>query len=159
MQKTPPARAPAFAAAFLALCLIANPALAEGEARDSRITAVALPVYSLSETPKIEKLEFDFGADLPAVWLNRDGDFGVRSWVKHASLLCANYRVAVRFGAGAPGCMNVKWVSEPRFVTAHTQCNGARTLHLGGDSDTALAASIGQISCAERTVRCTGSCE
>jgi hypothetical protein len=148
-----------FASALLALGLIAGTATAEDEARDSRITASAQPVYSLSATPRIEKLEFDFGTDLPAAWLNRDGDFGVRSWVKHTRLLCAHYRVGLRFGTGAPGCMNVKWVSEPRFVTAQTQCNGARSLHLGGDSDITLVALIGQISCAERIVRCTGFCD
>ena len=74
-------------------------------------------------------------------------------------LLCATYRVGMRFGVGKPGCLNVDWITEPIFVTSQFQCNGARVEHDGGDTVADLGAQVTHITCAERVVRCSGSCK
>lgn len=129
------------------------------EASESGITAQARRTYSLDAKPIINRLDFDFAAGESSGWLNVDGDFHVHGWVQHRSLLCATYRMALRFGIGAPGCLNVQWMSDPIYVTSQYQCNGARVQHNGGDSAPEIGAQIGKITCAERVVRCSGSCK
>lgn len=133
---------------------------AEGEldANERGVTAVARPVYSLKLSNAIDKLDFDFRGDESTGWLNDAGDFDVHGWVTHRGFLCATYRMGIRFGAGSPACLNVRWLAEPQFVTSHVQCNGARVMHSGGDTDVSLGAALKQITCAERIVRCIGSC-
>lgn len=148
---------------YLALLCLAAACVAAADPgevyRESAITAIARPAYSLSAPPTIERLEFQFNAEQSTAWLNREGEFGAQGWVSHSGLLCAEYRLGLRFGSGAPGCMNVKWISEPRFVSSRRQCNGARVLHSGGDSVADLGAALERVTCAERIVRCTGSCK
>ncbi|MEO8156326.1 MAG: hypothetical protein ABI648_00920 [Betaproteobacteria bacterium] len=129
------------------------------EASESGITAQARRTYSLDAKPVINRLDFDFAAGESSGWLNVDGDFHVNGWVQHRSLLCATYRTALRFGIGAPGCLNVEWMSDPIYVTSQYQCNGARVQHDGGDSAPEIGAQIGKITCAERVIRCSGSCK
>lgn len=149
----------------LTACLI--PALLSGitavsaqepEPFESSVSAVAQPAHSLETPPKTARLDFDFRADETKAWINQEGDFQIQGWVRHAGLACATYRVGVRFGNGSPGCLNVKWLGEPRFVTSHLQCNNARVSHAGGDRSEELGAAIDRITCAERVVRCTGNC-
>jgi hypothetical protein len=128
------------------------------EIRDSAITAVARPVYSLSATSTVDRLEFHFGAEQSIAWLNREGDFGAHGWVNHVGLRCAEYQLGLRFGVGAPGCLNVEWISGPRFVSSQRQCNAARVMHSGGGSIADLRIALPHISCAERVIRCEGSC-
>jgi hypothetical protein len=129
------------------------------QAGERGVTAAAIPGYSVDAPPSINRLDFDFRYDETRAWLNGDGDFQVSGWVKHTGLLCGTYRMGVRFGVGAPGCLNVKWVTEPRFVTREFQCNGARVQHQGGDTDDALGAMVGRITCAERVISCSGNCK
>ncbi len=129
------------------------------ESDESGITAQARRTYSLDAIPHINRLDFDFRADESSAWLNVDGDFYVHGWVSHRNLLCATYRMGMRFGSGAPGCLNVDWITGPVFVTSHTQCNGARVEHNGGDSAPDIGGLIGKITCAERVIRCSGSCK
>jgi hypothetical protein len=129
------------------------------EADEYGITASARPTYSLDAKPKINRLDFDFRADESNVWLNSSGDFHVHGWIQHRSLLCATYAMGVRFGIGAPGCLNVHWISDPFFVTSQYQCNGARVEHDGGDTLPDIGAQIAKVSCAERVVRCRGACK
>ncbi len=84
------------------------------------ISASAQITYSLDAKPKPERLDFDFRVDDSHAWINDDGDFQVSGWIKHTGLRCATYSMGVRFGVGAPGCLNVEWITEPLFVTSDT---------------------------------------
>ncbi len=142
--------------AFAGPVLAADQDLEPGE---RGVTAAAQPTYSLDAPPVVNRLDFDFRIEETSAWLNKDGDFQVTGWIKHVGLLCATYRVGVRFGAGSPGCLNVNWVTDPYFVTSEFQCNGARVQHRGGDTHAELGERIGRISCAERVVTCSGNCK
>lgn len=122
------------------------------------VSAPAQITYSLDARPKPERLDFDFRAGDSHAWINDGGDFQVSGWIKHSGLWCATYRMGVRFGVGSPGCLNVDWITGPMFVTTELQCNDARVEHSGGDTDAGLGNNIAIITCAERVVRCTGSC-
>jgi len=122
------------------------------------VSAPAQITFSLDASPRPERLDFDFRTGDSHAWINDDGAFQVNGWIKHTGLLCATYRLGVRFGVGSPGCLNVEWVTEPLFVTFERQCNDARVEHAGGDDDATLGKQLATITCAERVVRCTGNC-
>jgi hypothetical protein len=150
------------AAVALLITLIAGKAWAAQQQLDSDesgLSAPARPTYSLDAKPRINRLDFDFRAGESTAWLNADGDFHLRGWVPHRGLLCATYRMGVRFGIGAPGCLNVEWISDPDYVTSQFQCNGARMEHDGGGGAPDIGAQIAKITCAERVIRCSGSCK
>ena len=123
------------------------------------VSAPAQITYSLDARPKPQRLDFDFRAGDSHAWINQDGDFQVNGWIQHTGLLCATYRMGLRFGVGSPGCLNVEWITEPRFVTTNVQCNDARIEHIGGDADPGLGKRLAGITCGERVIRCTGSCK
>ena len=132
-----------FAAALLLGTLLAGKAWAAEQALEldeSGTSAQARPTYSLDAKPRINRLDFDFRTGDSTAWLNADGDFHLQGWVPHRGLLCATDRMGVRFGIGAPGCLNVEWISDPVYVTSHFQCNGARVEHAGGDNVPAIGA-------------------
>ena len=128
------------------------------ESDERGVTAPARPTYSLDAQPHINRLDFEFRPSESTAWMNASGDFHLRGWVKHASLLCATYQMGMRFGIGAPGCLNVEWISDPIYVTSQYQCNGARVEHDGGDTAPAMGEQIAKITCVERVIRCSGSC-
>jgi hypothetical protein len=123
----------------------------------TRSTAIARPDVLLAPKGGPQKLNFNFGET--QAWLRGDGSWGVDGWVPHRALLCATYRVGLRFGIGHPACTDVEWASDPVFVTSELQCNGARVRHAGGDADPYLERVFRQITCAERVVRCSGACK
>lgn len=104
---------------------------------------------------KRDRLEFSDGAFKG--WVRRDGEIYIEADVAHNALLCADYQVGVRFGAGAPGCSNVQWLSEAVFATRRMQCNSAGLRHVGGATDGGLTAIFERITCAERIIRCSGA--
>jgi hypothetical protein len=128
------------------------------ESDESGKSAPSRPTYSLDAHPRINRLDFDFLFGESTAWLNAGGDFHLHGWVPHHGLLCATYRMGVRFGIGAPGCLNVEWISDPVYVTSQYQCNGARVEHEGDDTAPDIGAQIAKITCAERVIRCHGSC-
>jgi hypothetical protein len=142
----------------LLLCTIAPAAADDADGIVSSITASAMPTYSLDPPPRPVRLDFDFRTNDTTAWLVEEGDFQVQGWIKHDGLLCGTYQLGVRFGMGAPGCLNVNWLGEPQFVTSEVQCNGARVQHMGGDDWDEAGTALKGITCAERVVRCTGSC-
>ena len=129
------------------------------ESGDSGVTAASQPTYTLDSPPRVNRLDFDFRIEETKAWLNKDGDYQVSGWIKHAGLLCATYRMGVRFGIGSPACLNVNWVTEPAFVTSEFQCNGARVQHAGGDRYPELGEQMSKISCAQRVINCSGNCK
>ena len=150
------------AALALSSLLIAGKASAaeqQLESGESGISAQARPTFSLDVKPHINRLDFDFRAGESTAWLNADGDFHLHGWVPHRGLLCATYEMGVRFGIGAPACLNVEWISDPVYVTSQFQCNGARVEHDGGAGAPDIGAHIAKITCAERVIRCGGSCK
>ena len=123
------------------------------EPDESGVSAPSRPTYSLDASPRINRLDFDFRAGESKAWLNDNGDFHLHGWILHRGLLCATYRMGVRFGIGAPGCLNVEWISDPIYVTSQYQCNGARVEHDGGDTAVEIGEQVGKITCAERVIR------
>lgn len=106
---------------------------------------------------KLTKIEFKF--DDASAWLRSNGDWYIDGEVIHTRLRCATYQLGMRFGHGNPACVNVEWLTEPRFVTSKKQCNSAVVPHEGGENDPALASEFERITCAERLIRCSdGAC-
>ena len=134
-------------------------AVQELQAGESGLSAPAQPTYSLDGQTEITRLDFDFREGESRAWLNRDGDVQTRGWVLHRGLLCATYRMGLRFGTGNPACQNVTWLTEPIYLTSQLQCNSARVSHLGSNNLPELAAQLDRITCAERVIHCTGNCK
>jgi hypothetical protein len=118
--------------------------------------AVAKPGAEWDKDGRPTRLDFDFG-DFKA-WVRKKGGWQIEGWINHSGLVCGNYDVMVRFGAGNPGCKNVKWFSDPVAVTHREQCNSASLAHQGGDIEFPWADRFSQLTCAERIIRCTGHC-
>ena len=110
-------------------------------------------------TPKAEDARVDFNFGDITAWLRADGNWYIEGWVNHGALRCGTYQLGIRFGTGQPGCSNVTWLTEPRFVTRQRQCNNARMRHAGGDEDFSIKADFNRITCAERVIKCTGTCK
>lgn len=125
---------------------------------ESGLSAPAQPTYSLDGQQKRVRLDFDFREGESRAWLNQDGDLQIQGWIKHRGLLCATYRMGLRFGSGAPACQNVTWLTEPIYLSSQLQCNNARVSHLGSDNLPELATKLDRITCAERVIHCTGNC-
>jgi len=152
---------------FSALALLCGPSMAQEPATvaqelqfdESAISATAQPTYSLDGSKELTRLDFDFREGESQAWLNRDGDVQTRGWILHRGLLCATYRMGLRFGTGSPACQNVTWITEPIYLTSQLQCNSARVSHLGSNNLPELVAQLDRITCAERVIHCTGSCK
>jgi len=107
---------------------------------------------------KLTRIDFKF--DDASAWLRSNGDWYIKGEVQHTRLRCATYQLGMRFGHGNPACVNVKWLTEPRYVTSKKQCNAAIVPHEGGDNDPALASEFENITCAVRLIRCSdGACD
>jgi len=120
-------------------------------------TTIARPAAEWDENGKPARIDFDFG-DFK-MWARKKGGWQIEGWLHHRGLLCGTYYVAVRFGIGEQGCNNVKWLSDPRYVSQRTQCNNASVLHTGGDVEFPHVGEFTNITCAERIIRCTGNCQ
>jgi len=145
-------------ATLLAYAPTGGPAMAEEGSRIvSRGTAEGRPSMMLAKdqrTARTDFRSFDFRAHLLG-----DGTWSAETSIAHRGLLCGNYEVGVRFGIGSPACTDVRWLSEPLFVTEHRQCNESTVPHAGGSSDPVLARDFARVSCAELVVRCSGNCK
>jgi hypothetical protein len=122
-----------------------------------RASAPTQPSLGDMATGKRDRLEF--GSTDFKGWVRKDGEWYIEGDVNHLGLVCADYEMGVRFGAGAPGCGNVEWLSEVRYATRRKQCNGATVKHTGGATEPELAGLFGKITCAERVIRCSGNCK
>lgn len=131
-----------------------------GIAADESIRRDVSPTRaSLSDIATGKKDRVEFGTSEFKGWLRANGEWYVEGEVPHLGLLCADYEMGLRFGAGAPGCGNVTWLSEEHYATRRKQCNGASVKHTGGATEPELAAIFGKITCVERIVRCSGNCK
>lgn len=143
----------ALGAAALATASICR--AADGYELRASAPARAAPTDSVVRVPS--RLDFNFGE--LRLWLTKTGEWQVEGEVSHRGLLCGTYEVGIRFGAGSPGCANVNWVSDVRYVTTRKQCNNATVIHTGGDIQRELTSPFPTITCAERVIRCTGNCK
>lgn len=151
-------RCPRLAPLALLLCsLPVLPVAADSPAAADGRTAVARQAMEWDKDGKPAKLEFDFG-DFRA-WGRRDGSWNVEGEVQHRGLLCGTYTLLLRVGHGNPGCTNVEWFNEPRAVASVRLCNNATGMLTGGDMEYASADRFDEITCAERTLSCSGNCK
>lgn len=103
------------------------------------------------------RLTFDFNGS--NAWLNHEGDWGIEGYVKHPRLRCATYQVAVRFGKGSSGCLNVDWLTPYQNGTFQKQCNSAPAKHVGGGHMYELENRSNEVTCAQVKINCSGQCE
>jgi hypothetical protein len=142
---------------LLAFGLALLPAMADALEPATGKTAVARQAMEWDKQGKPAKLEFDFG-DFRA-WGRRDGSWNVKGEVQHRGLLCGTYTLSLRVGHGNPGCMNVEWFNQPRAVGSVQLCNNATGNLTGGDMEFTNSARFDEITCAERTITCSGNCK
>lgn len=139
----------------LLLLNVGSNAFAEQEVK--KLTATARkPAIILPNQPLQYDFQFDKGSDLKA-WLRDNGDLYVAGYIRHNHFRCGVYQLGVQFGSG-DGCVNVKWYSEPIYVSRHRQCNQAIYHHDGYDNDPKLADKFDHITCAQLTIKCEGTC-
>ena len=89
-------------------------------------------------------------------WLDANGSFEVKLDVKHRKLICAQYRSAIRFGKGNPGCQQVAWDSDMIKLSSKRQCNSAELTHYGANTLDYLAEQYSEMTCAQIQVTCSG---
>ena len=143
---------------FAALMLVTAPSTAGGPSTTpAGSTAVARPAAEWNKDGKPAKLDFDFG-DFKA-WARRDGSWNAEGKVQHRSLLCGTYTLSLRVGHGNPGSTAVQWFGEPRPVANVTLCNDATGILAGGNTEFRDAARFDEITCADRTISCSGNCK
>ncbi len=106
---------------------------------------------------EIQRKNFRFGEFTG--WLKRDGTWHIEGPVRHRGLLCGTYEVGMRFGVSKMECTDVQWISGVTFVTSEYQCNDAERPHSGTEIDDSLAGQFEGITCAERVIRCSGTCK
>lgn len=139
-----------------AVALAATAAVADDWQIMSRDTAAVRPAVDF--TTDLRSARVDFSAFDFRGFLLGDGSWQVSSPVTHNALRCGTYEVGVRFGAGNPGCTDVRWLSDPVFLGPRRQCNAATVIHTGGETSPQLGSQLPSITCVERIVRCVGTC-
>jgi hypothetical protein len=121
---------------------------AESAAQNSRISY---------DSANLKRKDFNFFGF--KAWVNHEGIWSIDGNVSHKGLLCGTYEVGMRFGAGTEGCNEVKWITTDQYLTSEMQCNNATVNHHGMYTEKALADHFDEITCAERVIRCTGTCK
>jgi len=120
-------------------------------------TAPARPAAEWDANGKPVRIDFDFG-DVKA-WARRDGSWNAEGTIQHRGMLCATYTLSLRVGRGEPACNKVKWFNEPRAVANTVLCNNAPGFISGGNTEFRDKARFNEITCAERTISCSGNCQ
>ena len=142
-------------ALFVVLC--AGSAGSFGAEEVRKLATEPRRTSNIGGAQSLARLDFFFG-EIRA-WLLQDGNWHVEGNVSHRGALCARYELGIQFGAGNPGCSNVKWMGTPVYVTMRTHCNNAALRHSGGDIDYSAAEAFDRINCAQRLIRCNGNCK
>ena len=147
----------ALAASGLTIVALAVVMAPSAFAAEQRAQAPAMFPNVQMEGFELQRKNFRFGEFTG--WLKRDGTWHIEGPVRHNGLLCGTYEVGMRFGVGERECTNVQWISEVTFVTSQSQCNDAERPHSGTEIDESLKGQFDGITCAERVIRCTGTCK
>ena len=137
-------------------CLIA---LSGAKAEEEKIRATTAPAKKPGFVLPTEKksLEFEFG-DIKAV-IKEDGFAAVEGPIKHNRLRCATYQIGLQLGQGEYACTNVKWLTEPVYITLKKHCNSALLPHQGNKNIPGFQKVFPDVTCAKRLIRCTGVCD
>ena len=148
--------------AFLTLSTLATASLADSfrplTKSDYVRKATAPAVKNIDwANPSTSKLEFSF--DGIKGWLRSDGVLQVQGPIQHSGLRCATYQLGIRFGAGKPGCANVKWLTQARYGPGKKHCNSAMLTHTTADNDPNAKKVYARVTCAERLIKCAGNCK
>lgn len=122
----------------------------------NRQLAEAEPFYASPPPSFPARLDFKFGEG--RALLRRDGTWEVEEVIVHGGFTCGNYRLGVRYGQGNPGCLDVNWFGDILYGIQLKHCNNAERPHRTDGFDSLLADVFEQVTCAERVIRCTGSC-
>jgi hypothetical protein len=142
---------------FFAILLLATYA-GSACAGTSRSATPAVYPNIQHEEYKLQRKDFHFSNY--KAWVKRDGSWYIEGPVTHKGLLCGTYELGMRFGIGKQGgCTDVEWITPDRYVTSQEQCNNAVMQHRGGDIEGMIASRFDEITCAERVVRCSGTCK
>lgn len=139
---------------FFIACTIGVTAMAQEDVR--KLATEPRRTAAVDGEQSLARLDFRFG-DIRA-WLLQDGNWRIEGKIQHRGFFCAQYELGIQFGIGNPGCSNVEWMGSPAYVTNRTHCNNAVRPHSGGDRDYAAAEAFDRINCAQRLIRCSGSC-
>jgi hypothetical protein len=130
-----------------------------GAARADEKRAESAAQYSRIEYDGSNLKRKDFNFFGFKAWLKQGGEWSIDGNVSHKGLLCGTYEVGMRFGVGKEGCTEVEWITTDQYVTSQMQCNNATLNHHGVNVDPDLASRFETITCAERVIRCTGTCK
>ena len=124
------------------------------------VTAEAVKVSPFLGGEMGQKLEFNFqGVNEGKAWLKQTGQWQIEAWIKHPHFRCAHYRLGMQFGKGAPGCLNVKWLKNPVYISDKRQCNNVSVHHSGIYEDSELAEVFSGLTCARQVIKCRGVCD
>jgi hypothetical protein len=122
----------------------------------SRTLAPATDAAEWDADGKLARKDFRFSDT--TIWLRSNGAWHLEGQVSHGFLLCGTYQIGVRFGAGHPGCSNVEWLTDTEYATSHVQCNHAIQWHAGSGTLTIAPDKFSEMTCAERSLKCSGRC-
>jgi len=143
----------------LVIALLSAAISPQASAAEQRSQAVAQYPKVKLDGFELQRKDFRFGFAGFTGWLKRGGEWHIEGPVRHNGLFCGTYEIGMRFGIGKPECTDVQWVSGIRYVTSQNQCNNAEMPHSGSEMDEFLTSQFDAISCAERVIRCTGTCK
>lgn len=135
---------------------LTSPLLADNE-KIKEYTARAQPSTDWTSGGKNQQLDFRY-ANARAT-LRQNGTIVIEGNVTHKGLLCATYYGGIRFGKGNPGCVDVKWITEPIYLTKQKHCNNAMLPHSGADVDPSAAENFKEITCGQLLLKCKGNCK
>lgn len=125
-----------------------------------RITTEAVKIPSFPGAVTQQKLEFAFQGPADGKgWLKPSGQWYMEAWIQHPHFRCAHYRLGVQFGQGSPACLNVRWLTEPLYISQKRQCNNSVVHHSGSGSGSEIAALFTQVSCVQQVIKCSGVCD
>lgn len=99
------------------------------------------------------RLDFSFNSGETRVWLYGNGEWQVRGELWHRAWRCVQYEIAIRFGVGAEGCTDVRWLGEPVGILTERQCHQTKTPYASGERQPMLVPEFDSITCAQRVIR------
>jgi hypothetical protein len=141
--------------ALSVVVLFVTPALAAETIK--KIAAVAKkPALVLPGEPAQLDFVFDKANDIKG-WLRDNGDIYIEGYLNHNHLRCGTYELGIQFGKGN-GCVNVEWLTEPKYVSHKRQCNQAVLHHRGNQKVPEIVPHFKDVTCGQLLIRCEGTC-
>ena len=141
---------------FITSIVLSSPIYAD-DVRIQKYESHAQRTTDWTSGGKNQQLDFKF-ANAKAT-LRQNGYIFIEGTVTHKGLLCGTYSGGIRFGKGNPGCVDVKWLTDPVYLTSHKQCNNAMLPHSGAGVDSYAAENFNEITCGQFLLKCKGICK